>query len=203
MQLHSSTLVYLELKLKSKQIAKWIASSSFFQSIFQLLPSLEDMILLGHLIYELKSDPDLIYVIDTPSSGHAFSLFESLDLWKKIFISGPLIDDIKVMKSFLQDKDKTVVYISSLMTELSLQEANELQSFTHKLNLKSDIIFNDVYARNCVITNSDEDLPRFLKHRIKFENDILEKEKCPFVPHFFYDNSADIVKSISSEALEK
>ena len=170
--------------------------------MFQLLPSLEDMVLLGHLIYDLNKDPDLIYIIDTPSSGHAFSLFESLDLWKKIFISGPLIDDINMMKSLLQDQSKTIVYITSLMTELSLQEASELKTFTDKLNLKSEIVLNDAYSQNNVIQKSKEELPSFLSHKINFEEQTLEKENYQFIPHFFHNNSVDIIQSISNEVLE-
>jgi len=194
--------MYLELKLKSKTIAKWISESSFFKAIFHMLPSLEDMVLLGHLIYELNEDQSLVYVVDTPSSGHAFSLFESLDLWKNIFISGALIDDINMMKSFLKDHAKTIVYIASIASELSLQEADELKEFTEKQKLNSQIILNNLLCESPSLKVTKEKLPLFLSHKIEFEKSILEKNNYSYIPHFFHPKSESIVLSIISEVFK-
>jgi len=76
-ELEKSAETYIGRKLNSKTIASWIMMTHFFKSLFQILPALGHMILLGHIIDELENNPNLIIVLDSPASGHALTMFES------------------------------------------------------------------------------------------------------------------------------
>ena len=99
--LNTSAEMYIGRKLNSKTIASWIMKTHFFKSLFQMIPGLGHMILLGHIIDDLEKDPKLIIVLDSPASGHALTMFESSSNFKKIFRAGMIVKDIDKMHAFL------------------------------------------------------------------------------------------------------
>jgi arsenite-transporting ATPase len=165
-----SAEVYIGRKLNSKTIASWIMMTHFFKSLFQILPALGHMILLGHIIDELEGNPDLIIVLDSPASGHALTMFESSANFKNIFKTGLIVKDIERMQNFLNNESNIATYIIANPTELAITEARELQK---ELSEKpSKIIINNSYTKFFDINNlSTEDLPAFLKGKL-----IAEKE---------------------------
>lgn len=168
-----STQIYIEMKVKSKRIAKWITEASFFNALFNMVPSMGDMILLGHIINLLEQDPTLHIVLDSPSSGHAIALFESTALWKKIFKSGPLVSDLEKMTSFLHTPGNLGIDIVTLPSEMSIQESYELKELLEKsIPIKTNIILNNLISK--CLAMSHNDLPSFLKNKISIEKSILE-----------------------------
>ena len=91
LSLKQSAEEYVARKLNSKKIAKWVLKSAFFSSFLDVLPGLQQVILLGHLIDLLEKDASLSIVVDGPSSGHALTLFEAGYNFKKIFKKGLLL----------------------------------------------------------------------------------------------------------------
>lgn len=84
-ELFSSAETYIARKLKSTTVASWIMKTHFFKSLFQMVPGLGHMILLGNIIDELEQNPELVIVLDSPASGHALTMFESSSNFKKFF----------------------------------------------------------------------------------------------------------------------
>ena len=66
-----------------------------------MIPGLGQMILLGDLVTQLESDPDLTIVLDSPSSGHAITMFESPDNYKEMLKKGLLVQDIDKIKNII------------------------------------------------------------------------------------------------------
>jgi adenylate kinase family enzyme len=97
----SSMQTYIARKLGSKMIAKWVAEAPFFKALFNILPSLGMMITLGHIIDELEKNPNYIFILDAPATGHTLSLFESTMNYRRIFGRGVLVDDIDKINDFL------------------------------------------------------------------------------------------------------
>ena len=198
--LQESVLTYLEMKIKSKSAASWISDSSFFKAIFNMLPSLGDMILLGQMIDLLENDPTLHLVVDSPSSGHALALFETTDLWFTIFKKGLLVDDIKRMQNFLNDENNLKVTIITLPTQMSLEESSELKQKLEQKNIKNlNLIINDAYSHNKELAN--EDLPHFLNEKVRIEKNLITQftkdNPLPIVPHFLTDTMTETIISIN------
>lgn len=176
-ELIQSAEIYVARKLKSQTIASWIMKTTFFRSLFQMIPGLGHMILLGHIIDELEKDPSLIIIMDSPASGHALTMFESTSNFKKIFSAGLIVKDIERMHAFLRDPENLKTYIVALPTELALHEAvdlkNDLMNNIQGLSLTPEIIINDSFKEFIQKNNiSEEELPLFLVNKLKREDNI-------------------------------
>ncbi len=184
--LNTSAEIYIGRKLNSKTVASWIMKTHFFKSLFQMIPGLGHMILLGHLIDELEKNPELIVVLDSPASGHALTMFESSSNFKKIFRAGMIVKDIDRMHAFLASKNALKTVIVSLATELAMNEAQdlkkELETNTTGPNLNVEVVVNDSFLQYLKDNNiAESDLPSFLKSKIDLEKSILHGEKA--IPH--------------------
>lgn len=196
----SSAETYIGRKLKSTTIASWIMKTHFFKSLFQMVPGLGHMILLGNIIDELEKDPELIVILDSPASGHALTMFESSSNFKKIFRAGLIVKDIERMHNFLSAPDHLKTIIVTLATELAMSEARDLKTEldlnTTGPNLNVNIVVNDSflkYLRNNEINESD--LPDFLAKKIALEKEIIGSN--PALPHVDENKQSDIIKKLT------
>ena len=182
--IEDSCEMYIASKLGSKTIGKWVMKAPFFKSLFQILPSLGHMILLGHYIKELEDNPGLTIILDSPSTGHARSMFESTHNFKEIFKFGALVEDINKMNNFLYKKNKTKIIIGSIASEMSLQEASELKSYLGKQGYQNTAMA----LNNCLFTsmqlpeNLEIKKPLFLNTKITNEETTIDQ----FIGHIKY-----------------
>lgn len=198
--LNTSAETYIGRKLNSKTIASWIMKTHFFKSLFQMIPGLGHMILLGHIIDELEKDPELIIVLDSPASGHALTMFESSSNFKKIFRAGMIVKDIDKMHSFLGGKNALKTIIVSLATELAMNEAKdlktELETHTTGPDLHVNVVVNDSFLQYLKDNKIDETLlPGFLKNKIDLEKAILHGEMA--LPHIDEKSMDEIITKIA------
>ena len=192
-----SSEIYIGLKLNSPLLAKWVMKAPFFKALFQVLPPLGHMILLGHYIKELEDNPDHYIVLDSPASGHAMSMISSLNNFKEIFKLGVLVEDINRMNNFLKTKGNTKVIISSIPTEMSVEEGLDLKNFFINWGLlDTELIINNSLNNN-EVTSSEA--PLALK-KLEIEKEILgryfEKE-IRLIPQIFSHDVKEILKKIS------
>ena len=168
-----------------------------------MVPSLGNMILLGHIVNILEENSDLHLVIDSPSSGHMISLFESLNTWKNIFQTGVLTNDIEHMLDFLSREENLEVNIVTLPSEMSIEESCELkQTLASKLTVEPKIILNNLLSKSDFLLNQNE-IPLFLENKIKIEEQIL-MELLPtgtyaYTSHHVDKDYQQIVLSLASE----
>lgn len=200
LKLESSAEVYIGRKLNSTTIASWIMKTHFFKALFQMIPGLGHMILLGHLIDELEKDPTLIIVLDSPASGHALTMFESTSNFKNIFKTGMVVKDIDRMQRFLKGENNLKTHVITLATELSLSEAmdlkNELDNNLTDTNAHTDMIVNDSFHKFFEKHLVDEStLPDFLKQKVELEKDIVSKYYT--LPHIDRTSPVQIVSELS------
>lgn len=194
-----STQKYIELKVRSERIAKWITDTSFFNALFNMVPSLGDMILLGHIVDMLEKDPTLYIVLDSPSSGHAIALFESTNLWRNIFQSGPLVSDLDKVSSFLNLKENLCINIVTLPSEMSIQESCELKELLESsLTTKSNIVLNNLLTKSPIMAHPE--LPDFLQNKVKIEASVLKmvNSESYYVAHQVYSEPISAILSISN-----
>ena len=166
-----SAELYLERIFKSKMIAGWITGTRFFQALFNVLPAMSYLIFLGHLIDKLEKNPKLHIVLDSPSTGHALTLFRSIDYFLEIFKTGHLTDDLKKMSEFING-DKIETWILSLPEPLPITEAIEL---TEKLSpLPCKLVLN-----NCLmpVLDGEDKIPEVFKYKLDLERKIEREYK--------------------------
>lgn len=198
----SSAEMYVARKLKSETIASWIMKTTFFKSLFQMIPGLGHMILLGHLIDELEKYPHLTIIMDSPASGHALTMFESTSNFKKIFSAGLIVKDIERMHTFLSNKDNLKTYVVALPTELAMHEAldlkNNLAQNIQGLSLNPEIIINDSLFEFLTLNQvNPNELPLFLQDKLKREDDIPNETKR--FSHIAEIDDVAIITKLSSQ----
>lgn len=196
--LNDSTKEYITTKVKSKIVASWIMKTPFFNALYNMLPGLGYMISLGHLIDQLKSDPELIIVCDTPSTGHVTTLFESPQNFKKIFKKGLIADDIHLMEKYIYNKNFLKIVISTLPGLMTIHEAMDLKRFLQGYKLKNiDLVMN-----NSFLTIDDlkmDKLPNFLKNKLKIEKNVLKKYNNQIIttlPHIISHQKLEVIEGL-------
>lgn len=197
--LYTSAEMYIAKKLNSKTIASWIMKTHFFKSLFQMIPGLGHMILLGYILEELEMDPDLVIVLDSPASGHALTMFESSSNFKRIFRSGVIVKDIEKMHTFLEKPGHLKTLIVSIATELAMSEAqdlkNELEKNTIGPKLNSSVVVNDSYLKYLQNNIVEENLlPDFLLIKVQLEKKIVGTN--PLLPHIDESEQSAVVKAM-------
>jgi arsenite-transporting ATPase len=197
-----SARTYMAKKLNSEMVASWIMKTPFFKSLFNMIPGLGHMILLGHIIDLLEEDPDLTIVLDSPSSGHALTMFESSHNFKEIFGSGLLVEDIKRMHRFIYGENVLKTFIISLPTRMALQESKEV--IQHLRDLKFEETF--LVANDCLssVLEVDEELPEFLKTKKELEDTVIGEFKEDIfgkIPHSLGENFKDVLDDLSENKL--
>ncbi len=186
---------YIGKKLNSETIAQWIMKTHFFKSLFQMIPGFGHMLLLGNIINELENDPNLVIVLDSPASGHALTMFESSDNFKKIFKTGLIVKDIDRMKMFLENSENVRTHIIALPNELAWQEAKDLKSEIDSIYKETEIIINNSFKKYFQLNNVDElTLPDFLKKKCELEEQLAFNKES--IPHINDVDLPSILKSL-------
>ena len=152
-----------------------------------MVPGLSHMVTLGHIISMLQDDPELTIVLDSPSSGHAMTMFESSLNFKEIFQSGIIVDDISKMQKFITSPETMSVKVCALPHILAINEAREFQDYLKTLNIvSSDIVLNCSLKDIPNLETAEDQLPSFLKSKISQEEETLNhlEEKIDAVVPF-------------------
>jgi len=195
MTVEESAEIYIGNKLGSKTIASWIMSTHFFKSLFQMIPGLGHMILLGHILKELELDPNLIIVLDSPASGHALTMFESSNNFKRIFKTGLIVNDIEKMKQSLEDPSFLKTYIVALPTELAIAEANDVKNELAEVYKNLQIVINNSLLKYFEQNNlAIDQLPDVIHSKLTIEKQVLDGFYT--IPHIPLNDFADVVIEI-------
>jgi hypothetical protein len=195
-----SAKVYIGKKLGSKTIASWVMKTPFFKSLFNMIPGLGMVILMGHIIEKLEEDPSLTIVLDSPSSGHALTMLESSYNFKEIFGSGLIVQDIEKMHDFLYEKQMLKTYIVCLPTLMAANEGIELRENFKKLNInRVDLILNDLLHKALEIQGKEYQLPEFLQVKVNLEKEVEQEFFSHFqyeLPHLSVENELEMIQKL-------
>lgn len=203
LEMDSSAKEYIAKKLGSETIAGWILKTPFFSSLFNMLPGLGHMILLGHIINKLEEDPSLKIVLDSPSSGHALTMFESPINFREMFRTGLIVEDIDRMERFIHEQNRMKVVVTALPTRMAIQESMDLEASLKKRKVENFVhVLNDVLTLSPSLKDIDPvHFPEFLQKKISLENELFKdldgKDHWSVLPHFSEEDPSLIVKDAS------
>ena len=124
---------YISKKMKSETIGKWVVKTPFFKALINMIPGFNYLIYLGRILEFIHVDPELIVIIDSPSSGHALTMLEATHNFSEIFQSGIIFDDTKKMIDLMFGENFLQVNIVTLPTQMSVQESLELNQNLQKI----------------------------------------------------------------------
>lgn len=203
LDMESSAKEYISRKLGSETIAGWILKTPFFKSLFNMLPGLGHMILLGHIITRLEEDPELTIVLDSPSSGHALTMFESPRNFKDMFRSGLIVEDINRMENFIFNQELMEVVITALPTKMAIQEAKDLEASLKERGVQQFTrVINDLLSLTPALKETSfEELPDFLKSKVSHEDHLVSElnpeDNWVTLAHFAHSKPASVVKEVA------
>jgi anion-transporting ArsA/GET3 family ATPase len=195
-----SAQIYVGKKLGSKTIASWVMKTPFFKSLFNMIPGLGMVILMGHIIEKLEKDPTLTIILDSPSSGHALTMLESSHNFKEMFGSGLIVQDIERMHEFLYQKQLLKTYIVCLPTLMAANESLELRESFKLLEInRVELILNDLLHMAEEIKDKEEELPDFLKVKVNLEKEVEAEFINNFeheLPHLSVRNEIEMINKL-------
>lgn len=197
LDLEKSAQGYIEKKLGSKMVASWIVKTPFFRALVNMIPGFNYLIYLGQTLELAELDKSLVFVLDSPASGHALTMIEATSNFGQIFGTGLVFEDTKKMLSRLNDPEYAKVVIAALPTQMSWQESVELKtSLAERTPIDCEIVLN-----NCLtpLFNQAEDLPRNLQEKLTYEENLINEQKeviTAIIPHSLQQSSSEIERDL-------
>lgn len=195
---------YVGRKMKSETVAKWVVKTPFFRALINMLPGFSYLIYLGKTVDLLQKDPSLTLILDSPSSGHALTMFESTVNYQEIFQSGLLFDDTNKVINQLYAEGFTKAAIISLPTMMALNESVELKAEINKIqNIETTIACNNIMSS--IESLSIEKLPQLLQDKIMNEKDVLsqfQEHISSSITYFPEEDVTQIIDLMSKEVGE-
>lgn len=189
---------YISRKMKSETIGKWVVKSPFFKALINMIPGFSYLIYLGRTLEYLNEDPELIVVLDSPSSGHALTMLEATHNFREIFQSGIVFDDAQKMIDLMFSPNFLQVNIITLPTLMAVHEGLELQRDLKKIDaIDTEVFCNNSYYNISGI--SDSNLPSFLQEKVENEQQVASLHKADinsFISHSPLLDSKQIIKEI-------
>ena len=182
-ELWSSIQTYLERKLNSSVVAKLIMGTPFFRALVKMVPGFKYVIYMGHILNLTKNEPQKFFVLDSPSSGHLITLFESIYTFRDIFGGGILAKDLDDFLDYWNNKKPYKINIISLPHKTVLQESKELsETLKEKFGLESYIYLN------CSLIDlkrfePEEDLPYIIQAKFRAEEEALKQFDLDIASH--------------------
>jgi anion-transporting ArsA/GET3 family ATPase len=189
---------YVSRKMKSATIGKWTVRTPFFKALINMIPGFSYLIYLGRALEYLKEDPELIIVMDSPSSGHALTMLEATHNFREVFQSGLVFDDAQKMIDMMFKPEFMQVNILTLPTSMAVHEGLELERDLKKIaNIQTKVFCNNSYHN--IEGVKDSEIPGFLQEKIDNEHQLLKEHEeniSSFVDHSPSLSPEEIIKDI-------
>lgn len=138
---------YALMVLKFESIYSAVFENRVVQYFLRFIPSLQELVLLGKILYHLKEKrPDGSFrfdriIIDAPATGHAITFLSVPQVILDTVPPGAMATDAAWMRDFLVDPRTTAAVLVSLPEELPVNETLELhQALTTRVKLSPQLV---------------------------------------------------------------
>ncbi len=201
LELEETLQNYISQKFNSTTIAQFIVKAPFFRSLINVIPGFNYVIFMGQLVKFMEDNPDHIYIIDGPASGHGLTLLNAIYKFRDIFGSGLLFQDCVRLISFLEKPENFKVILATLPQGLVVAETLETYKEVKDIyNFPIEVVVNQSIDHLKDLHNSE-----FLKKYRERETNSLEllqdfsPMKTPLLPG---ENFFEIIHKISESNIE-
>lgn len=174
LKLKDTAVEFVGRKLKSQTVGSWVVKTPFFKALLSMIPGFNYLLYLGKTLDMLKNDPELVLVLDSPSSGHALTMLEATKNFGEIFQTGILFDETQRMIGYLYADGFTQINILSLPTLMAANEAIELEKeLASAAPISSKVFCNNSFKEMQGIDKLE--LPPFLEAKFNAEKEIEKR----------------------------
>ncbi len=176
---------YALLKLRFKSITRRIFEHAGVQALINLMPGLNDLVMLGkafnHERETAKNHPvwDRV-VIDAPATGHGVPFFRLPQTICEAVHSGNLYKEAQAMQQHLADPARTAVHMVTLPETLPISETMELHT---RLKTETNLSLGCLFVNRClphptVTLQNCSDLQKTLPPNLEpWRQHLLEKQR--------------------------
>lgn len=115
-------------KLKFERVYKLIFENEAMQRLLRMIPGMNELFMLGKA-FDLErartrqGTPawDLV-IVDAPATGHGVSLLRLPQVVLEVSKTGPMADEVRLMRDLLSDPERTMINIACLPEEMPVRE---------------------------------------------------------------------------------
>ncbi|MCA9513320.1 MAG: ArsA family ATPase [Myxococcales bacterium] len=115
-------------KLKFERVYKLVFENEAMQRLIRMIPGMSELFLLGKAFDLERSRTrtgtpawDLV-IVDAPATGHGVSLLRLPQVILEVSSTGPMADEVRLMRDLLSDPRRTMINIACLPEEMPVKE---------------------------------------------------------------------------------
>lgn len=153
---------YIIEQIHSKRIYSLVFENKFVRSFLDATPGLNELLEIGKIwsLADRDQNPsgtgpkyDLV-IVDAPATGHGLAFLEVPQVVTKAIRVGPLKTKAALISKLIQDKDKTLLIITTLAEEMPVNETLEMiQKAKKDVNVATgpvvvNAVFSTVFPEN-------------------------------------------------------
>lgn len=141
---------YALMKLKFQAVYHAVFENRFVSRFLRFIPSLNEIVMLGKILYHVRERRWDLVLLDAPSTGHAITFLRIPRMLLDTVPPGPLRSDGEWMQELLEDPSQTALNLVSLPEELPVTETLELAEATRDvLHMKLGQVFLNGFRKRC------------------------------------------------------
>lgn len=144
---HEAMREYALMILRFESIYSAVFENKVVQYFLKFIPSLQELVLLGKILYHLKEKrPEGGWrferiIIDAPATGHAVSFFSVPQVLLDTLPAGAMANEARWMRDLLVDPATTAAVLVCLPEELPVNETLELHGIlTTKVGIRAPLV---------------------------------------------------------------
>jgi anion-transporting ArsA/GET3 family ATPase len=138
---------YLNYFIKWNVAVSKLVGSTYVTNFLNAIPGLNEVLILGQIVWLVRNEPDLYVVVDAPATGHGLSVFEVPYVLKRAARVGPLHAQASKIIETLEDSTTTALGLVTLAEEMPVAETFE---YAKALSQKTAMALGPVFVNQCL-----------------------------------------------------
>jgi anion-transporting ArsA/GET3 family ATPase len=144
----SALETYVMQKIKIRAVYRAVFEHPMVRRFLRAVPSLSEILILGHICYFLEQESHDIFVLDAPSTGPGALMLQAPDAIYSTASPGPLKEGAQWIKTTIADREKTAIHLVTTPEELPVDESFALfRHFTEEKMPLGSLIINRCIAK--------------------------------------------------------
>jgi anion-transporting ArsA/GET3 family ATPase len=122
------------MKLRFERLYRLVFENPIMHSLTRMIPGMNELVLIGKTWF-LEQEKDErgqpkwdMLIVDAPATGHGVSLLALPHVITETVTSGPMAEEVGVIKDMLTDGERTAMSIVTLAEEMPVRETLDLRA---------------------------------------------------------------------------